>query len=136
MQRPTEKPHFKLQCTQSCMYSLFPSLSVLYTTYHTVSICTATTPCKKWPLLANYNITSKEFTCSGAISAFRLCSFHAYTHIGLTVWRRGKGTLGRRVEYANGGFDILHRDLTYERGDQLDYMVSYYYAENHNEGIG
>ena len=68
--------------------------------------------------------------------AFRLCNLNAFTHIGLTVWRRGKGVLGRRVEYANSGFDILHRDLTYDRGDQLDYMVSYYYAENDNEGIG
>ena len=68
--------------------------------------------------------------------AFRLCRLSAFTHIGLTLWRRGKGVLGSRVEYASGGFDILHRELAYDIGDQLDYMVSYYYAANDNEGIG
>lgn len=78
--------------------------------------------------MASYNLIDKEFTCTGMITHFRLCNQRSGTYLGLSVRRKDAMEMDIRVQYASNahGFVRFHRQISFNGGDQLMFMVIYY----------
>ena len=83
--------------------------------------------------MASYRVMDKEFTCSGRITAFRMCNVqHVLTNwgneasatiLGLILWSKVAGVQDRRILHGYNHSRIFWNQMVFKSGDQLEYII-------------